>query len=215
MTWNASWTSSIFKPAKALSVALFLLITIQSHGFTGRSDSVPPFEPDTTHKAKKAVLLSAFIPGAGQVYNHRKKTPTRKGSSNLWKVPVIYAGLGALAYSFSLNNSSFKTWNNYYLERDGDTTGTIHLADTHEAYSGLYTLESLESISNTYRRRRDLSVIGLIVVYGLNLIDASVYAHLYNFDVSDNISFHWEPKIFRPNLRAQSPIFGLSLSLRL
>jgi hypothetical protein len=213
MTWNASWTSSIFKPAKALSVGLFLLITIQSHAFTGKSDSVPPFEPDTTHKAKKAVLLSAFIPGAGQVYNHRKKTPTRKGSSNLWKVPVIYAGLGSLAYSFRFNNKNYKTWNTYYLERDLDATA--HSDTAHDASNAKYSLDGLESVAGTYRRRRDLSVIGLIVVYGLNLIDASVYAHLYNFDVSDNISFHWEPKIFRPNLRAQSPIFGLSLSLRL
>lgn len=215
MTWNASWTSSTIKPLTGLSLLLFLFLSFPSHGFVGKNDSTQAFVADTTHTAKKAVLLSTFIPGAGQVYNHRKKTPTRKGSSNLWKVPVIYAGLGALVYSFSVNNSSFKTWNNYYLERDADTTGTIHADPTHEAYSTRYSLTSLESISNTYRRRRDLSVIGFIAVYGLNIIDASVYAHLYNFDVSDDISFHWEPKVFKPAFGAQSTAFGLSFSLRL
>jgi hypothetical protein len=213
MIWNASWTSSITKPASTLAFLLFLLISFQSQGFSGKTDTVPPFEPDTTHTAKKAVLMSTFLPGLGQIYNHRKRTPTRRGSSNLWKVPVIYAGLGSLAYSFGFNNKSFKTWNTYYLERDLDATA--HSDDSHEAWNERYTLDNIETVANTYRRRRDLSVIGLIAVYGLNLIDASVYAHLYNFDVSDDISFHWNPTVVNSTFQTQSPVFGLSLSLRL
>ena len=38
------------------------------------------------------------------------------------------------------------------------------------------------------RKRRDLSFIGILGIYTLQLIDANVEAHLFLFDSSDNLS---------------------------
>ena len=46
------------------------------------------------HSPKKATIMSACLPGLGQVYNRK-----------WWKVPIVYAGLGGLGYM---------AYNNYY-----------------------------------------------------------------------------------------------------
>ena len=210
MTWKESWTSSTSKAVLGFSFLAFLFL---SANVFGQTDSIPQenkedkWEPDTTHSAKKAVLLSAVLPGAGQIYND---SPRRR---TWWKVPIIYAGLGALAYSAIDNGSQYRTWNDYYLERDQDATA--HDDVSHPATSSRYTLENLETISSTYRRRRDLSFIGLAAVYTLQLIDASVDAHLFNFDTGNDLSFHWEPKLLLPSNTTARPVMGLRLSIKL
>jgi hypothetical protein len=61
---------------------------------------------DTTHSPKKAVILSAILPGAGQVYNKK-----------WWKVPIIYAGLGTAVYFFIRNNREYHLHRDEYLYR--------------------------------------------------------------------------------------------------
>ena len=46
-----------------------------------------------------------------------------------------------------------------------------------------------------YRRNRDLLIISVVGFYGLNIIDASVDAHLFNFDISDDLTFNWQPSV--------------------
>ena len=38
-------------------------------------------------------------------------------------------------------------------------------------------------------------VISLLMaaIYAINIIDATVYAHFYDFEIDDNLSFHWRP----------------------
>jgi hypothetical protein len=39
-----------------------------------------------------------------------------------------------------------------------------------------------------FRRQRDLNVFAVLLVYTLNLIDANVDAHLFDFNMSDDLS---------------------------
>jgi Family of unknown function (DUF5683) len=130
------------------------------------------------HSVRKATLLSTFLPGAGQIYNKR-----------IWKVPIIYGAFGGLIYLVQFNNNRFKEFENALLSRyDNDPT-------TIDKYQDIYTEDNLKSLSEYYRRNRDLSVIGISLVYVLNIIDAHVDAHLFSFNVDDNLSINWSPVI--------------------
>ncbi len=128
------------------------------------------------HSPKKAALLSTVLPGAGQVYNKK-----------YWKLPIIYAGAAGLAYSFQFNQSRYVKYRDAYKYRiDNDATTT-------DDYIGVYTDDNLNTLQKYYHRYRDLTVIGFAALYALNIIDASVDAHLFTFDVSDNLSMKVEP----------------------
>ncbi len=55
---------------------------------------------------------------------------------------------------------------------------------------------ALELNKDYYRRNRDLSYIGIGLWYILNIVDASVDAHLFDYDISDDLTLHIEPELF-------------------
>lgn len=221
MIWKDLSTSSISKSLFGLFAILSL--TLLSHNSLAQDtivvsqDSVPvkqkkvkkkdlrceAFEGDTSHSAKKAVLLSAFLPGAGQIYNN---SPCRR---TWWKVPIIYAGFGASIYGISFNSGEFKRYRTAYLQLQDDPLA--HVGTEFEDV----TEDNLLTTAEFYRRRRDLSVIALSAVYVLNLIDAAVDAHLFNFDVSNDISLQWQPYVRPYDYYASSPVTGLTFTLKL
>ena len=62
--------------------------------------------------------------------------------------------------------------------------------------------------ANQYRRNSELSAVGILVFYTFQIVDAYVDAHLFTFDVSDDLSLKIEPTIIPFNRSA-----GLSLRL--
>jgi hypothetical protein len=147
------------------------------------------------HRANKAAILSAVLPGAGQVYN-----------KSYWKVPVLYAGFAALIYYIDFNQKYYKTFKTAYLYRTDLDSTTI------DAYPN-YTNDDLLVRKDYYRRNRDLCYILTGVVYVLNIIDAYVDAHLKDFDVGDDLSLHTEPYF---NLAQNgTPVAGISLCLKI
>lgn len=124
--------------------------------------------------ARKASIMSAVIPGLGQAYNRK-----------WWKVPIVYAGLGGFGYLFYTNQQNFSFYaKNLKFENDGDPN-TINETK--------YSSDQLLSLKNDYRKYRDLGVIGITIIYVLNIVDANVDAHLKTFDVSDDLSLEIKP----------------------
>ncbi len=144
------------------------------------------------HSPKKASLLSAVAPGAGQIYNRK-----------YWKAPIVWAGLGVSIYFIQENTREYKRYkSNYIALVDGDPT-------TVDEFNGRYSADQMLSVTNTYRKWRDLSYIAVGAVYVLNIIDASVDAHFVRFDVSPDLTMGVGPSL---QLAAQGGI-GLSLQL--
>ena len=140
---------------------------------------------------KRAGLYSAILPGAGQVY-------TKK----YWKVPIIYAGLISSAYYIKENHTLYDLYKQTYLSRlDGDRT---------DEFSTTYTDADLRTLTEHYRRNREVSALLFTLTYVLNIVDASVSAHLFDYDVSENISLHIQPIYI-----AKENASGLSLSIKL
>lgn len=160
------------------------------------ADSIRIIPAKKYHSPKKAALLSTALPGAGQIYNRK-----------WWKVPVIYAGAGALTYSFQFNQSRYVKYRDAYKYRiDGDA-GTV------DNYVGIYSDDNLNTLQQYYHRYRDLTVIGFAALYALNIIDASVDAHLYNFDVSDDLSFNIQPTLIN-TMSMDHYVTGVSFSIK-
>ena len=125
-------------------------------------------------EARKATIMSVIVPGLGQAYNRK-----------WWKVPIVYAGLGGFGYLFYTNQQNFSFYaKNLKAENDGDPN-TVNETK--------YSSDQLLNLKNDYRKYRDLGVIGITIIYVLNIVDANVDAHLKTFDVSDDLSLHIKP----------------------
>ncbi|MEE4177043.1 MAG: DUF5683 domain-containing protein [Bacteroides sp.] len=125
----------------------------------------------------RAAMLSATLPGLGQAYNRA-----------YWKIPIIYAGFGGVAYAVNFNNDNYQEMRRAYLAKvDGNP-------NTPDNYP-LYTDASLKRAMEYYRRNLELSFILGAALYLLNILDANVQAHLMDFDVSEDISMKIEPRM--------------------
>lgn len=155
-----------------------------------------PADAEEVHSPKKAVLYSALLPGLGQAYNKK-----------YWKIPVIYAGFGAIGYFIGWNNGFYGTYKQAYSDLTDDDPNTDSYLDIDAAQ--YYDLDNptdydnfksgLSKQSDYYRRNRDLLIIGMAAFYGLNLIDASVDAHLFDFDISEDLTMNWQPSMQKFN----------------
>lgn len=151
-----------------------------------------------THSPTKAVILSAILPGAGQVYNRQA-----------WKIPIVYAGLGAMTYVVYNTYIQMKDYKDEYLYRvnhDGATQNT--------SYANLPTT-NIYNLYQSYNKNFQLYIFIDIAVYALNLVDAFVFAHLFDFNIDDNLSLHVSPTL-TPLMRntGVSALSGLSFTLR-
>lgn len=147
------------------------------------------------HSPKKAAIMSAALPGLGQIYNRK-----------YWKLPIIYGGLGTLGYLITFNSVQYSLYRKAYLAKIDDDPLTI---DEYPFASEDGLLQRL----NQHRRTRDMLIAGAVLVYALNIIDASVDAHLFEFDVSDDLSLRVEP-IINPDLTTGSAYKGFGIKLR-
>lgn len=153
-------------------------------------------KPDTLllkkdHSIRKATILSAVLPGAGQAYNKK-----------YWKMPIVYGGMGACIYFISWNNKEYKFYRDGLIaEIDGDPTTTNDTGFSSNALS-----QGMEQ----HRKWLDISWMSLAGVYVLQILDANVDAHLFHFDVGDDLSFDVHPSLI-PSHRVNP---GLTLTMK-
>ncbi len=150
---------------------------------------------DTTKKKFNphvATFRSAVIPGWGQAYNKK-----------YWKIPIIYGALGTTGYIFLDNKKTYKLLRQaVVLKSDTSTANDDQIDPRFRAFS----LESIRTARNIYRQNIDYSVLFFLVFWALNVVDATVDAHLKGFDVTPNITMK-----ITPGLNYLSNSAGLSL----
>jgi hypothetical protein len=125
----------------------------------------------------RAAFYSAVVPGMGQAYNHK-----------YWKIPIVYAALGTGVYFVVWNNQNYVEYQDAYKNR---------LNGKPDDYDGLngnpyLSEDSLQSAQNSYKQDRDLSILITVGMYVLQIVEASVNAHLLMHNVDDNLSFRPE-----------------------
>lgn len=170
---------------------------------TAQSDTLPilpGMRVDSTkskdHSPSRATIYSAVLPGLGQVYNKK-----------LWKVPVIYAGMGWFVYQAIDNGQEFNRYREGYK---ASLLGSDSLADPILVGLGFPAGTSgsrLRAGRDLFRRNRDLSIMAVGIIYVLQIVDANVDGHLFNFDVSNDLSARWNLNYINRNA-----YLGLTLS---
>jgi hypothetical protein len=123
----------------------------------------------------KAAFFSAILPGLGQAYNKK-----------YWKIPIVYAALGAGTYFYVSNNNEYKKVRYSYKRR---LAGFVD----NDEYVNL-TTDRLIDAQDTLRRNKELALLVTIGLYALNIIEANVNAHLLQYNVDENLSLqpHYE-----------------------
>lgn len=179
---------------KARRIIAFLLILVS---IAQSLSAQQPTEPVKAHSPKRATIYSAILPGMGQVYNKQA-----------WKIPIIYA-LGATTTYIAINNyqNSIKFKNEYFNRLDGKTS---ELLPDYSTYSD----ESILSLHEAYNKNFQLSVMITGAVYLLNIVDAMVYGHLFDFEINEDLGASIRP-FATPSFGCFSPSIGMSLSIRM
>jgi hypothetical protein len=147
------------------------------------------------HSPNKAALYSAALPGLGQIYNDK-----------YWKLPIIGGAAVVTGYFINFNNRRYLLFRRSYFAEIDDDPETVNLVPRFNA-------EGLQRNLDYFRRNRDLLFITAGIIYLLNIVDAHVDAHLYSFDISEDVTFNSKPTFM--TLPNGMPVVGISLSLRL
>jgi hypothetical protein len=146
------------------------------------------------HSVRKAIILSAALPGSGQVYNHLAMPKGKKNA--FWKVPLIYAGLGASGFMLYNNQRTQLSLKKEYTNRiEGNPTDSQW-----DAYDNTGVL----TLYNQYLNQRDLSILLVGAVYIFQIADAGIEAHFVRFDISKDLSMQIKPTVIAFNRPAIS-----------
>jgi hypothetical protein len=142
----------------------------------------------------KAAFYSAIFPGMGQVYNKK-----------YWKAPIVWGALAIPTYFYLNNNSEYKRYRTAFKLRKAGFQDEFTDANGNE----LISLAGLESAQKQLRQNRDLSLLSGIIIYVLQIVEASVNAHLLQFNTDDNLSF--TPTVIPDPIQIDAPTVGLTI----
>lgn len=154
------------------------------------------------YEPRKAAILSAVLPGAGQAYNKK-----------YWKIPLAWAAVGIPVYSYFYNRNIYHEIQYAITVSELSKTDPGYQAAFDEVDPNLKYLVSIQSTNsltnyrNEYRKNMDYSILFTLLLWGLNVVDATVDAHLKGFNVNDNLALKIKPAITSPNSIGISLVF--------
>lgn len=150
------------------------------------------------HSVRRAAIYSAVLPGLGQGYNRK-----------YWKIPVIYAGFGAIGYFVVKNNNDYNDFREAYVYvANGDTY------EIDNPYVDKYNQSQLKEAMDYYRRNRDLSIIIGALWYTLNVLEAYVDAHFFDYDISEDLTMRVSPAAISTPLAPLQASPGIKVSFK-
>lgn len=127
-------------------------------------------EQDRKERIGRTTWHSAVVPGWGQLDNGK-----------WWKVPLVYGALGASGYFIREEGALYRGYRDGYLALTDDDPATQYVTQ-------LTTQQVLDS-RDFHRSNLEQSILTFVLLWGVQVVDAHVDAHLKGFDVSENLSF--------------------------
>ena len=126
----------------------------------------------------KTATYLALVPGLGQIYNKK-----------YWKLPIVYAGFAVTGYFAFSNRDYYQQYNAAYKCKVEDED------ECEDPLAQKYSPEDLQTIRDYYRRNMELSFIVMAAWYVLQLLDATVDAHLYYWEIDESTTLSVQPLI--------------------
>ena len=166
---------------------LLLILLVLPLGTTAQLSEYEDHSPDVA-------LRWSLLPGAGQIYNEQA-----------WKVPIIYAAFAGVGYFIYDNYKAMHLFKDEYLYRVNHDD-----AAQNPDYAS-YPTSNIAELYNSYNRNFQLMIIIAAGIYGLNLLDAYVFGHLFNFSIDDDISLNVVPAV-QPTPMGWYPTVGVGLT---
>ena len=180
-----------------LKKSLFLLLfTASSIGisFCKNADETSDSTIIKHHSPRKAMLYSAILPGMGQIYNGK-----------IWKVPILVGGEGTAIYFYKYYQERYKKVLNFIRDTIDNDIG-------YEVYGYNIPGYNMERARDIFRRYRDYSMLFIVGIYVLNIVDALVDAHFFEYDISNDLSMKIQP-MYNPSAYRNGGL-GLNICLR-
>lgn len=134
-------------------------------------------------RVSRTTWHSAVLPGWGQVNNGK-----------WWKVPIVYGALGVSGYYIQTEGAAYKGYRDGYVAMTDDDPDTVYVTPQ--------TQSEVLASRDFHRTNLEQSVLTFLLIWGVQVVDAHVDAHLLGFDVSEDLS--WTPGV--------GPVMGLRLS---
>jgi hypothetical protein len=172
-----------------ISICFFSFLDFKAKAQSTVSTDSISLEMGNKKNPKLATILSAILPGAGQVYNEKA-----------WKVPLIYGGIATNVYFTQFNNRRYQLFRESLFAFDNSEPNFFPNLNR----------DALVRNVNYWRRNRDLNYLLFVAIYALNIVDAQVDAHLSSFNVSDDLTLKFEP-VIEPLMASQ--VVGLSIKI--
>jgi len=147
----------------------------------------------STVDPQKATMLSAIVPGLGQIYNRQ-----------VWKAPLYYGTFVALGHMIYTNNRLYNIFRQSLFAEIDDNPATVNRFPR-------FNESSLRRNTDSFRRNRDYMVIIAGAVYLLNIADAHIGAHLREFDINDELTINYNPTMDTVNGRPYAGV-GVTIS---
>jgi hypothetical protein len=155
------------------------------------------YHPDSLHSPHTAMIRSLIIPGWGQIYNHK-----------WWKVPLIYAGLGTVAYYMVWNNTYYQEYlvlSQYREHGDVVTPKNKYYTYYLQLNAAQVPDQSIYDETDYYRRNRDLLILGFVGGWAIQVIDAYIDAKFINaYSIDNNLSMNIKPSLLTQPAYAQN-----------
>jgi hypothetical protein len=192
-----------------INITVVLLLVFASVQNAGAQDSIPRKAEKVksyTLTPMRASMFASALPGLGQIYNRK-----------YWKVPVVYAGFGALGYFVVFNSTNFNKYMTAYQDFTDNVPGTNSYTTLSfvkgmdpSVYDPILKSESFDSNESTwvkenilngvsyYRKYRNLSYIGVAAWYLITILDANVDASLFDYDISEDLRATVAPMTVSP-----------------
>ncbi|MFT4094475.1 MAG: DUF5683 domain-containing protein [Niabella sp.] len=152
------------------------------------TDSTVPKDPNV-RIPRVAAIRSAILPGWGQIYNKKA-----------WKAPIVWAALGTTGTYFVNNLVWYKRTRfaykvAYNIQSSGDSTGytSVNSYLQRVFFINNFSPSGLKEARDYYRRYVDYSAVYFVLAWALNVVDATVDAHLSGFDISPDLAFKIQP----------------------